>query len=368
MGGSDNQPILKIKSVASITLMKRFIKSAIVFVTVCAGWNAAQAQDPQFYSLQSKHVKIDHSFFSKVEVVDSRRDTVHLGFVKRGVFSRKGGLILSRSLKDEVAAAAGKLINEATIKQESTLLINIRKFYISERMDLAMTGMFTLKAGFYIKQDSLYREIFTIDTTYKIPPDVGNVTKYLLDTIPGLLGLLVRDAAGYDPDRSVTRNQYTVYEIQHLTELEKIAIPVYNVEAPKKGLYATVADFMNNHPTREDVIIENRKGFSRPFIYEMTEAGKKGKEILRKYYFVVSDGEKMFVSRPNALYELTKKDNDFYFTGVGKDDADAGSIAMGYLMLGLVGGLVAANHDTAIFEFILDHSTGKFIPIRKIKD
>lgn len=348
--------------------MKQFLKHACLLAIVCAGWHAAKAQKSEYYSLQSKYVKIDHSIFSKVEVIDSRYDTVHLGHVLKGVFSRKAGLTLSQSLKDEVAAAAGKLINEADTKQEGTLLINIRKFIITEHSTVTETGLFTIKAGFYYKQDSLYREMFTVDTTYKMTAEVGNVTKHLLDTVPSILGLFVRDAAAYDPNQSLSKNQYTANEIQHLTDLEKIAIPVYNVEAPKKGLYATVADFMNNHPSREDVIIENRKGFSRPFIYEMTESGKKGKEILRKYYFVVSDGEKMYLSRPNALYELIKRNGDFYFTGVGKDDADAGSIAMGYLMLGLVGGLVAANHDTAIFEFVLDHSTGKFIPIKKIKD
>ncbi|OQP40876.1 hypothetical protein A4H97_14805 [Niastella yeongjuensis] len=348
--------------------MKRILQNAFLFAVVCNCWNVVQAQKTENYSLQCKNVKIAHAGFSKVEVIDSRYDTVHIGSIQRGMFNRKGLLTLSQSLKDEIAAAANKLVDEADTKVAGTLLINLRKFFISEHTTATEEGLFTIKAGFYYKQDSLYKEMFTIDTTYRIKAGLGDVTERLLDTVPSLLGLLVRDAANYNFTTGVLKNQYTGVEIQHLTEIEKMVIPVYNVPAAKKGLYATAADFMNNHPTREDVIIQLRKGFSRPFIYEMTEDGKKGKEILRKYYYVISDGDKMFLSRPNNLYELTKKEGDFYFTGVGKDDADMGSVAVGYALLGVLGGATAANHDTAIFEFILDHSTGKFIPIRKIKD
>jgi hypothetical protein len=348
--------------------MKHIVQSAFLFAVVCTGWNVAKAQKPEYYSLQAKNVKIDHAGFSKVEVIDARLDTAHLGTIQRGVLNRKGVLTFSQPLKEEMAAMAGKLISEANTKEEGTLLINIRKFYISERTTSTEQGLFVFKAGFYLRKDTLYRELFTVDTTYTIDAGLRDVTDQLLDTVPGLLGSMVQQAAGFVPDETVPAQQYTACELQHLAEIEKRAIPVYNVEAPKKGLYANVTDFMNNHPTREDVIIEHRKGFKRPFIYEMEANGKKGKEILRKYYFVVSDGEKMYISRPNNLYELTKNNGDFYYTGIGRDDADIGSVVVASALFGILGGAAAASHDTATFEYLLDHSSGKFIPIRKIKD
>ena len=113
--------------------------------------------------------------------------------------------------------------------------------------------------------------------------------------------------------------------------------------------------------------MDHRKGFSRPFIYEMKENNKKGKEIPSKSYYVVCDGEKMYIGRPHNLYELTKTNNDFYFTGIGKDEADMGTMILAGALGGIAGG-IAGSHDTAIFEFKIDHETGKFIPIRKIKD
>jgi hypothetical protein len=99
----------------------------------------------------------------------------------------------------------------------------------------------------------------------------------------------------------------------------------------------------------------------------MKEDNKKGKEIPSKSYYVVCDGEKIYIARPRTLYPLTKSNGDFYFTGVGKDEADTGTMIMAGALFGIAGGLAAA-HDTAIFEFKIDPSSGKFIPVRKIKD
>jgi hypothetical protein len=65
---------------------------------------------------------------------------------------------------------------------------------------------------------------------------------------------------------------------------------------------------------------------------------------------------------------LTKTNGDFYFTGLGKDAADGETVFLAWALFGIIAGGAAANRDTAIFEFRLDHLTGKFIPVRKIKD
>jgi hypothetical protein len=353
-------------------LMKRFVKSVCLFAFVCAGGNTVFAQESdkktEYLHLHPKRVTINSAIFSHVEVIDNRYDTVHLGFVQKGGFNRKEALILTQSLKNEMATVVSKMIDGAN-KQGGTLLINIRHFNISEISgSLTERGTFAFKAGFYIKQDSVYRHLFTIDSsvTVRAGGDL-DVTTRLLDTVPEALGLFIKQAAGFDVNMADTR-QYTAYDIQHINELEKKELPVYNVDIPKKGIYATYEDFKNNHPSSENVLVESRKGFSRPFIYELKENGKKGKEILRKYYYAVCDGEKMFISRPNTLYPLTKTNGDFYFTGVGKDVADLGTVVIASALFGAIGGGAAAGHDTAIFEFKIDHLTGKFIPVRKIKD
>jgi hypothetical protein len=350
-------------------LMKQFVRGVCLIVIVCTCCNAVFAQESdkrtEYLHLQPRRVTINSAIFSNVEVIDNRYDTTHLGFVQKGAFNRKEALILSQPLKNEIGATVTKMIDGAN-KQEGTLLINIRRFYVSE-LTLAMSesGTFGLKAEFYLKRDSGYKRMFTIDSNTVVSG--LDVTKKLLDTTPETFGAFIQQAASFDPAQCDTR-LYTAYDIQHIEELEKREIPVYNVDIPKKGMYATYEDFKNNRPSSENVLVENRKGFSRPFIYELKENGKKGREILRKYYYAVCDGEKMFISRPNTLYQLTKTNGEFYFTGLGKDAGDMGTVILASALFGMFAGGAAANHDTAIFEFRIDHLTGRFIPVKKIKD
>jgi hypothetical protein len=366
MGGSD-KPFLKIKSIVSITFMKQFLKHACLLAIVCAGQKVAQAQKTENLHLQSHRVQIPSSIFSKVEVIDARFDVENIGFVQRGGLNRKVPLTLAQPLKDEMASVVSKLIDGAN-KQEGTLLINIRSFNISELTSgLSEKGTFAFDAGFYIKQGADYRFLFSIDSSFMIKAGGDlDVTTKLLDTVPEVFAGYINLAAAFDINKAGYK-LYTADEMQHLADVEKKEIPIYSVDIPKKGLYTTYEDFKNNRP-REDVFIENRKGFSRPFIYELKENGKKGAEIKHKYYYVVSDGEKMFVSNAYGLYPLTKRDNDFFFTGVGKDDADVGTVVLAGALMGILGGAAASKNDLALFEFRIDHATGNFIAVKKLKD
>jgi hypothetical protein len=348
--------------------MKRFLQSLTLLVAVCTGWKTVHAQKTEYLSLLPKQVKITNSNYSKVEVLDSRPDTAAaIGMIQRGAFNRSVILRSERSLQDEVGSTVAKMIDSAN-KMDGSFLINIRKFYISENTGATSeTGSFTFRAGFYAKQDTLYRQMFNIDETITIPGGL-DVTKRLLGKVPEVLGLYINQAVNFKKEEIDVRKQYSLYDLQHIAELERKDIPIFQVDVPKKGLYATYEDFKNNRPSNENVIVEHKKGFSRPLIYEMNEKGKKGKEILRKYYFVVSDGEKFYISRPHNLYELTKTNGNYVFTGVGKDNADMGTAVLASLAFGFLGGAMAGNHDTAIFEFELDHISGKFVPVKKIKD
>lgn len=348
--------------------MKHFLQSLTLLVAACTGLNTVNAQKTEFMSLLPKQVKITNSNYSKVEVVDGRLDTAAaVGLIQRGAFNRSVILRLEHSMEDEVGGTAVRLIDSAN-KMDGTFLIIIRRFYVSENTGaMSESGSFTLRAGFYDKQDNMYRHMFSIDTLITIPGGL-DVTKRLLLNVPEIMGSYIKQAVTFNKEGINTARQYSLNDIQHIDEVERKDIPIFQVDVPKKGLYATYEDFKNNRPSNENVIVEHRKGFSRPLIYEMNEKGKKGKEILRKYYYVVSDGEKFYISRSNALYELTKTNGNYFFTGLGKDGADTGASIVAYAAFGLLGGLMAGNHDTATFEFVLDHVSGKFVPVKKIKD
>lgn len=351
--------------------MKPFTKILWLLVTVCACCNASIAQQGNF-ALQPKSIKINSSIFSKVEVLDSRLDTsAYVGYFEgesRTRFSLAGNLLLNQSLKDELAAVATRLIDSAN-KQDGTLLINVRKFYISRVFDGrgGDFGEFRFGIDCYLKRDNLYHQLFTIDSSVIISSHYfSKIDTKLLDSTHETVGKLIQQAASFNPAQLDATKGLTAYEIEHAGDLEKKNLPVYNTDLPKKGLYTSYEDFKNNHPSTEQVVIETRKGFSRPFIYEMKENGKKGKEILHKYYYIVCDGESMFVSNEYGLYPLTKRDNDFYFISKGRDYDDVYSEAFAKSLNFYATTNAKAYYST--FEFKIDHKTGKFLAIKKVRN
>src|SRR5689334_9097722 len=117
--------------------MKPITKTFLLLVTVCACQNASIAQQGNF-ALQPKNVQINSSIFSKVEVLDTRVNTSNeVGYFEgesRTRASLGGYLMLNQSLKDELTTLTTKLIEPAS-KQEGTLLVNVRKFYINRIFD-----------------------------------------------------------------------------------------------------------------------------------------------------------------------------------------------------------------------------------------
>lgn len=346
--------------------MNYFYKSLLLLITAFIV-QTTNAQEPKYFHLQTNGSTISSSVFSKVEIVDSRLDTsARVGYINRVKVYNGQILTLQRSLKDELASVVTKLINTAS-KQEGTLLIDVRKFYFTEVYDgnVANFGEFKYDITCYLKRDSLYLKMFSIDSSVLLSENIYK-EKNLPDSMHETVCRFIQQAAGFDLAKLDASKALTHYEIEHASELEKKVIPVYNVAIPKKGLYTSYEDFKNNRPSTGQVVIEQKKGFSRPLIYEMKENGKKGKEILHKYYYVVCDGERMFVSNKYGLYPLTKKDNDFYFTGEGRELDDVYSKAFARSLSRYA--TVNAKNDYAIFDFMIDHQTGGFLAVRKVKD
>src|SRR5688572_33480088 len=103
--------------------MKRFVASVCLFVIVCTCRNNVSAQDSdkktEYLHLQPRRVTINSAVFSNVEVIDSRFDADHLGFVQKGGFNRKEALIMRQPLKNEIGDIVTKMIEGAN-KQEGT--------------------------------------------------------------------------------------------------------------------------------------------------------------------------------------------------------------------------------------------------------
>ena len=358
-----------------LTLMKRSVFGSTLIMMLIGVAYTAQAQQaenntPTLRELlrDRKNVKLNTALFSNVEVIDNRFDTS-----VAGVFNEVYGYSLmyasSQDLKEEVIAVANYMISNAS-KQPGTLLINIRKFYLSENSGQvkgyatdAGKGKFVFQASCYLKQETFYRLMFTVDTTVKVKTYDGT-TRKLMDTVQGTLSAFIQQAALFDT-AACAPNRVTSYDIQHIDDAEKRTIPVYNIEQPERGIYTSYEDFKNNHPTQGKFIAEYRKGFKRPFIYDLTDDSKKGKEILRKDYYIICDEGKMFVSAVFGLYPLEKRNNDFYFT-IGKGDhAEISRSNAPSIMFDALGSMAPEANTLKNLEFKIDHTTGRFLPIFK---
>lgn len=324
------------------------------------------AQKPEYIHIAPEHIKISGSIFSGVEVVDTRFDTVYMGFVQKGAFNRRAPIKLTQLMTDEVKESVSKLIANAT-KENNTALINIRSFFLSEFTGaMSERGTFIFKAGCYLKRGESYKFMFSVDTTIVVK--AMDVTKKLLRAADEQFGLFVKRAATFDVTKIADGQAYSFSDIQHIDEAEKKLIPVYNVDLPLKGLYAGFEDFKNNKPTETSFIKEANKRTGEPSFFEVKEDSTKGKEFPRKNYYAICDGSRLYISTEYGLYPVTKKNYDFYFTGKAKETANTAEVAAASFMFGILGGMLASIPDKATFEFKIDHATGKFLPIKKISD
>jgi len=342
--------------------MKRFLKHSLFLVLVCFGQKTVLGQKTVILDLQPKHVHINSSSFSNVEVIDSRLDTANLGFIQTGAIDREKCLNTSRPLKDELALVVNKMISSAS-KQDGTLLINLRQLATFEHTDASGEfGVLRLSAVFYLKQATEYRKVATVNTRI-IVKSLWDVTNKLLDTIPEVFGAFVKQVASFDSAHCDSMSRFTAKDYTDLDGNEKKMIPVYQVEMPQKGLYDTYEAFKNNHPSRQVIIVPKRAS-ENILVYEMRDDGKKGVQINFNNFYAVCDGAKIFISTPHALRPLSKNDNDFYFTGIG---GDAGPSSYEPDPSVIPGRLARAPFAISTVEFKIDHITGLFIPVKWIE-
>jgi hypothetical protein len=341
--------------------MNRLIKCLHLLAMVCISQKTVHAQKTVNLSLLPKQTSIRSSTFSNVEIIDNRLDTSNLGFIQKGALNRLVPVTTPQPFMDELGNSIIKLVNDAS-KQEGTLLINIRQFALSEFLGKGgENGVFRFSAVFYLKHDSLYRKVLTVNTNVVVKAGFGDVTQKLLDTVPEVLGNFVQQVASFEPAHADSMSRFTAVNFESLDYMEKETIPVYNSDMPQKGLYATFDEFRNNRPSRQ-VIIVHKYTAEQPKVYEIKADGKKGKQIKPDQFYVVYDGEKMFISGTYGLHTLSKRDDDFYFRSLGREGGDGSPMVAGQTVIIGRSGKLPFEWSAVVFK--IDHITGKFIPVR----
>ncbi|MGN6212038.1 hypothetical protein [Parafilimonas sp.] len=262
------------------------------------------SQKPEYLHLVPQNNQTANSIFSNIEVVDTRFDTVYMGFVQKGAFNRKAPFQLGQSMNAEVQQFANACIAGAS-KQDGTVLVNIRSFFISEaEKATAETGTFVFKAGCYFKNNYSYDLMFTVDTSVTLR-SMWDVTKKLEEEASKQLGNIIKRAAGFDTIQ-LQKTSYLYTDIEDIDDLEKKSIPVYNVLLPQKGLYINYEAFKNNQPTDTNFIAEIHSVKNIPVFYSVKDGYTKGKPIKTKNYYAICDGEQLYISTNYGIYPAIK--------------------------------------------------------------
>jgi hypothetical protein len=120
---------------------------------------------------------------------------------------------------------------------------------------------------------------------------------------------------------------------------------------------------MNQIPDKQIIVV--MKGEKISSVKTIDENGKKVNIKTKDIYSIVDKG-RLFIATEYGYYPLQKLNDDFFFTGKAKVNANTGDVVAATLFFGIIGGLIASDAN-ATFEMKIDHLNGGFIRLREIK-
>jgi len=333
-------------------------KRLLTMLAMCISCAGLQAQDiaTRYFEIVPPKNKVTQSLYNTVEFLDSRGDTSHIGTISVGLLKNRDAML---KLKTPFQQQLSGLITELTdsTARDGRLLFQLKQFDFVETYG---TRYCYLGAALYAKQDAGYKRLSILDTILIVRiPDVAKAiqkegNKIISDFVSK--GLLLQPA-----DTTL----YPIEVVENIDSVEKRQIPVYNTTAYSDGLYTSYASFKNQAPDMQGLVALNKDG-SVSSVKMVDSAGKKIKLKSKSLYAVITKG-KLFIATEYGYYSMQKISDNFYFTGNVRVAASSGDISTGQIAFGLVGAALASSGNEARYDMIIDHLTGKFIHITRLK-
>jgi|GEM_PF-5409600 hypothetical protein len=293
--------------------------------------------------------------FGQVEIWDARVDT-SIGFVQKGPVDVKYLVYTNQSLAADLTSLGQQVLTTAKKDTSARLLVYIRQFRIYEKtMGTSTNGYFVLEADCFLKQPDAVTKVYSVDTIYKTKS--MDVTQQLYRLVNETMNDLLTTCATAPPTAN-SRN-WTMDEIQRLSEIEKETIPIYR-EKPKKGIYATREAFISNTPLTTPVMVQ--KESKQPSVHYERANGDKGYTYTKDFY-AVGDGTNLFIKADDRLCPVFIENGDFHFIGPESLSGYKGYINPASTF---VGDLAPPNYR--FYEYIINPHNGRFIPVKRVND
>lgn len=335
-------------------LMKKIFLLLIISITFSLNLFSQRSADS--FELILSDQKVSNSLYNTIGFLDSRYDTTNCGIIQLGAFNKKARVVMKIPFSKQLTFALNSMIDNTA--KDGELLLQLRQFSFAEITGaLSEKGYCYVKADLYSKLNNYYLKLSSVDTV--IIFSSMDVTKALLTqgsyTITDFIfeNLLIKAIDG---------DQYSFEDIVNIENIEKQKIPLYNVSHLADGLYENFKSFMSQTPDKQ-IMVEMKNDE----INTIKTLNKKGKyiNVKNKDIYAIVDNGHAYIATDYGFYPLQKKDNDFYFTGDAKVNANSVDVITAGIFFGVIGSLIASNAKST-FEMKIDHSNGGFIRIREI--
>jgi hypothetical protein len=307
-------------------------------------------------------LKNPYPFNTVTEVIDRTSSEISdYGFVQTGAFNRMTPVSFISSLKNDIQTFLNST-NQIQNKHDSTVIILVNYFRLAEKTgNLSEVGLFNYSADYFLKKNSTYQLMLSIDTVFE---NYGlDVTKKLIKSIGD--SLLSIQYKILDTSFKGTNRYFSFNQILKFDSINKSAIPVYQVDSFKRGVYLTWQDFKKNQPNFDSTFLYYSNSHK---MYFSKSNNKEGGKIDAKSTFAICSQNAFYFSDGSRFYKADYKNGDFYIKAPGNKNVDASSVFVASMMFGIVGGAIASAAATTYDELLykLNYKNGKFIPLKII--
>jgi hypothetical protein len=299
--------------------MKLICTSMLFFLPVCIISAVAQESGTFPFSTLYADLKKSTGFktetpipFGNVTVADYRYDSTKEGFIYK-----KTGFYIFR-IKEGAPRFLESKFQQATFRDKTKpdLMIILRAFWLrdiksgelggQDQADRSNVCQFIVKFDTYLVTGNDYQAIFRVDTVFT---KIGYLSENADELVMNALKYSMVKLSSVDTENiKLRKNRFTQKEI--FNQYNKNHIKSMNIEvAPKRGLYLSFTDFLNNTVTPIDFIIEETSMADCLYIVEKDE-----KKLFTNFWGFADRGQK-YIRVGTNFFPLTRDDGTFSFWG-----------------------------------------------------
>jgi hypothetical protein len=314
------------------------------------------AQSTEKFSLVLPQRKAP-SFYNNINVLDSRSDTLNMGFIRKSIINIPSIVVPQQPLHVQFKNIVSALI-DSTAKPRQ-LLIQLRQLAFAEVTgSLSEKGYFFFQAGLYTKEPEGYKLISTIDTVSKVSSGLDVTSALLKEGSKVVTDFVIQNLNKVHQEAPL----YSYNDILKIDSIEKRKLELYTTTNFTDGLYRTYQSFCRQKPDAQIVVKGNQinDDISTP-----DGKGKLKKVNRGAVYAIIYNGQP-YIATDFDYYLLRKYKDNFFFTGRAKVNAQTYEVILARAIMGRNGSLMAASSDLT-FLTAIDHLNGNFIRLKKIE-